>query len=1030
MKNFKKVLALTLALAVIMSSMTVAFAASANDAKAKVLYDLGLFKGTSTTEYVPALDAESNAQQALVLIGRSLKWEVNLAATTTFTDVAEYAVPYVAYAVEKGITNGVSATEFGVDNFDGKRMVTWFLRALGYNMADAWTKNAELAATAGLTVPTATTRDAVVGVIYEGLMATPVAAGSKTLIETVVGSDATLLAIAQEASLIAKNLEVVSVTATNNLEIVVTFNNEVDKTTAETDANYTLSAGTVADSVKDGKTVTITLAAAAAQQASVDVTIKNVKDINGKVVADTTKSVKFFDSVVPAVKSVEVTGPKTLKVTFSEPITSSAITTTSNFVVDNNTYSIASVAASGNNAVIVTLGATLPAGDHTVTVNNGTANTDPSIKDMAGFYVVKNVSTFTYTVDSVVPTVVVSSAKQNEVKLTFSKDIDAATQANLEVYHTYSGNASYKGTNTWTSNKEVTVAFASAYLPVGTANIFVNNVSSTSQLKDNWGNVYANTALTAAITSDAVAPTVTLVEAKSATSIEVTYSEAVTGATTAANYTLKDSSNATVSVTSAVLKSGNIYTLTTATMNGGSYTLAIANIKDTSVSTNAMAAYTTTVVVNDLIKPTVTATGVFSTDQKKIVVKFSEAMAVAGVNSIVEKANYQISLDGGTNWTDLKDITGATIAAGSGNKSVIITYPSTQATLTAGDKVKVARVADVAGNMTAAFTTDVTLAADDVILANVTDTEKATLATSISFDIDTTLSAIDVTKFSLDTAAKAAVTATYVNGDNKATVTVTVSDANKFATDLSDLTNVQILAGGVTTSLGTSNSGTITILKANITDNVAPAVVSTETGDADADGHLDKVVVTYSEALYIASVADADYTVEGYEVTGVTVAGAVVTIAIKELASFDTAATPKVTLVGAVSDNSAARNSLGNQAAVTSTDKAAPVLLSVEQTAAATATITVSEPVYHVALTVTTDITGTVNTAASEITAVTSAQVLSANAVNTILLTAVDPVNVTTETVTYTVNGVGAAKILDAAGNAAATATLTDANGF
>jgi len=686
----------------------------------------------------------------------------------------------------------------------------------------------------------------------------------------------------------------------------------------------------------DGNTVTLTLTTAQAQQASIDVTVKNVKDAEGVAIAETTKSVKFFDAIVPTVSSVEVTGPKTLKITFSEPITSTAITTTANFVIDNNTYSVASVAASGTNAVIVTLGTSLPAGEHTITVNNTATNANPEIKDHAGFFVPKTTQTFNYAVDNAAPVASVESAKQNEVKIKFNKVIDAATQANIRVYHTYNAQTAYQGTATWGSdNQTVTVAFTTNnnYLPIGTATIYVSNASSTSQVKDAWGNIFVDASFTAEISSDTVAPSVTTVEAKSATSIEVTFNEAVTGATTASNFTLKDSAGTAVTVSSSVLKAGTTatYTLTTAQMNGGSYTLTIANIKDTSVSANAMATATFNVSVNDLIQPTVTATGVMSTDKKKIVVKFSEAMATSGEGSIVDLANYQVQYDGGA-WKDLNTITGTTISAGSGNKSAIITFTAAQTVTLGGanDNVRVGRVADTAGNKTASFTTDVAISADDVVLANViTTSEKATTKTTVVFDVDTTLSGIDVSKFTLNAGAKAATSATYVNGDNKATVTVSVSDANKFATDLSaGLVDIRIAAGGLTTSLGTSNSALITIPVANLDDYVAPGVSSTVTGDADTDGHIDTITVTYDEALYVASVTDTDYTVEGYEITGVSVAGAVVTITVKELASFDTGSTPKVTLVGAVSDNSAQRNSLGSQDAVTSTDGAAPVLVS------------------------------------------------------------------------------------------------------
>ena len=964
MRNFKKLSALVVATALVLTSIVPAFAYTpVNDDKAEILRQLEIYQGISTDSFVPALDQDLTRGQGALLLARLFNKEADIEKMTDAeatevlkdfadgSDVPAYVKKAVAYFVENKVINGASNN--GVLTIDeagslyAEQFAALILRQMGYQDSHYTKAIEELAAVEGVAgldsysslAGSEIKRDHAVGVMY-GSLTGKYSGETATVISKIVEAKPALREVAEKHGLIeaeTKALEVESVTSTNLKEIYVTFNNDVDETSAETASNYTLTNATLAaDPELNGKTVTLKLTPYVAQQTNISVTIKDIKDLAGNKIAETKKSIKMFDSTVPSVTNVEVTGPKTLKVSFNEPIDSSVIGATSNFSIDNNTYSVASVTGTaGNSYVEVTLGSVLPDGKHSITVNATGTNANPELKDFAGFFLPKTTVEFNYSEDKTSPVVTLESVKQNEIKLKFNKPISVATQAYLSVYHTYNNNSSYAGSINWVDSQNVTVTFAQNYLPIGTATIYVNGGTDPNFLKDGWGNKFTGTTFASVVTADTTAPVVEKLEVVDSTHIDVTFSEAVTGGNTASNYKIVDSSNDSIVVSSAVLQTGNTYRLTTGTLNGGSYTITINGIKDTSVAQNKMAEYTANITVKDLIKPQVVTTGVYSTSKEKIVVSFDEAMATTGVYSVLDKANYQISYDNGNTWTDLSSITGANVTLNNGGKSVTISFPSAQAGLDGtGDLVRVARVADLAGNVTASFTTDVILHADDVTSSNiVADKVKATATNKVEFELDTPLSSIDVSKFKVTVNEEpySATSATYINDGNKSTVTVTIAEANKFKTDISDLTSISFAADGVTTILGTKNSAQVTI-NTNIKDYVAPEMESVVTKDTSspANGKIDRIDITFSEALYIASVQEADFTVEGYEITKaeVTSANKVVELTVKELANVDAGAKPKVTMVGSIADASAQRNSIGSQQAPDTTDGVAPILLS------------------------------------------------------------------------------------------------------
>lgn len=157
----KKLLCPLFALLIVLSLSTAAFAADYSaEESANALYELGLFQGTGETangKPIYSLDAAPTRAQAVTMLVRLLGKEVEAKAgswTTPFTDLADWAKPYVGYAYTNGLTNGLSADRFGSDDkVTANHYLTFILRALGYSSESdfQWDKAAAFSDSAGLT---------------------------------------------------------------------------------------------------------------------------------------------------------------------------------------------------------------------------------------------------------------------------------------------------------------------------------------------------------------------------------------------------------------------------------------------------------------------------------------------------------------------------------------------------------------------------------------------------------------------------------------------------------------------------------------------------------------------------------------------------------------------------------------------------------------------------------------------------------------------------------------------------------------
>ena len=146
----KRIFSAILAVLLLLSVAPSAFAASREaTSAAETLYDLGLFKGVGTgANGKPTFDLDRvpNRMEAVTMLVRLLGKEETAQGSswrTPFTDVADWAKPYVGYAYAIGATNGTGATTFGSSSpVTASQFLTFVLRALGYESGKDFPWNA------------------------------------------------------------------------------------------------------------------------------------------------------------------------------------------------------------------------------------------------------------------------------------------------------------------------------------------------------------------------------------------------------------------------------------------------------------------------------------------------------------------------------------------------------------------------------------------------------------------------------------------------------------------------------------------------------------------------------------------------------------------------------------------------------------------------------------------------------------------------------------------------------------------------
>ena len=157
----KRTTAWLLVFVLILSLVPTAIAADEEAREAaEELFALGLFTGVGTSEDGTPdfdLDREPTRNEAVTMLVRLLGKEKEAMERTwdiPFTDVAEWAKPYVGYAYFSGLTKGTGDTTFGGSAvITATQYLTFVLRAMGYESGKdfQWNRAWELTDAIGLT---------------------------------------------------------------------------------------------------------------------------------------------------------------------------------------------------------------------------------------------------------------------------------------------------------------------------------------------------------------------------------------------------------------------------------------------------------------------------------------------------------------------------------------------------------------------------------------------------------------------------------------------------------------------------------------------------------------------------------------------------------------------------------------------------------------------------------------------------------------------------------------------------------------
>jgi len=691
-------------------------------------------------------------------------------------------------------------------------------------------------------------------------------------------------------------LLVEDVYADNLVEVNVVFNQDVsDNAEVAKKDNYKLSVGTIGSVKVDGNIATIALA--------IDQTLpKNQTPakltVNDKILGSKEEfEFNYFDATLPEVEDIEITGPKSLIVNFTEPM-NPKVKGKISLKLGSSTLSVNTSPDFKGSAITVPLYSTLADGKtYTITITD--------FEDFAEYKNVVKTIEFVYEKDETPPVATIDEATQEYVKVTFNKPVKGLTPEHFS--HTFSAYTALqlskkeaypldedgKAKDDYIGNKDsvktVYVYFHGMItdsegkgigldkdkverpIPEGESNFRIRTKAGDDEIKDEWGNKFADETYVISVAADKVAPEIKSLKVKTEDSLEVEFTKTVTFKN--ANIEILDPEGKKIDGVKADVQSpgnGKKFTVKFGKkLAGKSILVNIKNIEDTTLNSNKMADYSEVLEVTDKTAPKINKVAYKgdSKDEKgTLYVFFNESM---DSDTALKVSNYY--LYDGDKYTKLSE----DIAFFEGDKVVEISLTKDQYTIAKATSPKnslfVTGVKDIAGNEIAPGIKEIDgpLSTENVPgIAYIDDeiTSKglkvyATATDKIEVTFNQELTNIDDEAFTVSGLDVVGMDVEVSGGVTKAILTVEKVDG-EIVTKLPynpTGTEVTLKANVIENAFGTKNETATTYVLKPINDKIAPAVKK-----ADSVQDEKNIIIVFTENVNFdvsGDLAASDFTI-------------------------------------------------------------------------------------------------------------------------------------------------------------------------
>lgn len=456
MRNLRKLTAVVIAIALVLTSMATAFAATeepttaatvavVNADKAAVLKALNIYAGTNDNDPAAGLEKPLEVQQVLTYLAKAFGYKGTadelsledadkvLAKFADGKDVTEYAKRVVAYSVQEGIIAGAKANDGKLfikpkSAVTAARLATFLVKALGYELKGSWTEAvAQLNEVEGSKIDAAATgdltRDAAVGFLY-GILTAKTSEG-KTVAEKLLAADASLQSVLSKNSLLPVNgtLAVDSAKAISNTKVEVKLKEAASATAADFAIvkKGTTTAVAVKEAAKESEKVFIIETEALVKGTAYTLTVNGASVNFTGISADTT-----------APKIVKATSPdtNTFKIEFTDKMDYATATDVANYTWDKSLKAVKAELNGDRNVVTLTTDAAKRNQTYKLTVAN--------VKNTDGKIIVKDSRTIQAMEDKTAPKIISFKNQNNQMVIIKFQDTNGMKKDTLETVANYS----------------------------------------------------------------------------------------------------------------------------------------------------------------------------------------------------------------------------------------------------------------------------------------------------------------------------------------------------------------------------------------------------------------------------------------------------------------------------------------------------------------------------------------------------------------------------------------------------------------